>query len=152
MGFEVVEAGQFRSAGLAEGECSLGKGGALVVRADDLQAVGITNYAVVLCEVDSRRIGLRAVRDGEQQSSMACSIVANSKKEDGGRRRIGVARAIKRLNLTPEAVAARDTLHTLRDELLFISLDEVKHVPPNKPFVPPAKPGTPNAGNAAGRK
>lgn len=138
MPFEIVEAGNLNAHALQEGEASIDRRGSLVVRSADLEAVGITNYAIVLADADTRRIGLRAVRDGEQSISLACSVILTGSRNDSRRRRTSVLRAIRRLGLTPEAVAGRYTLNVHRDELLFITLDEVKDVPPVRQITPKA--------------
>jgi|GEM_PF-3659956 len=128
--FEVVEPGQFLcKAGLEEGECALGKNGTLTMRKEDLDLVGIEHFAIVLADPENFRIGLRAVRDGEEQSSVAVSVITRKNKADSLRRKITVARAIKRLSLTPEACAARYTLNTHKDSLLFITVTEAKEIP-----------------------
>ncbi|MGD8450696.1 MAG: hypothetical protein PVJ57_02660 [Phycisphaerae bacterium] len=109
MSFELVESGDFGGGGeaLAEGECSLRKGGKLVAHAADLALVNIGNYAMVMADAGTLRIALRAVRDGEEAKSYACSVVRRANKTDSGRREINVLRALHRLNLTPEAVVGR---------------------------------------------
>ena len=131
MSFEIVTPGAFAQvAPLGEGEASIGKNGTLTARADDLAMVGIERYAIVLADPGSLRIGLRGVRDGEQQQSVACSVITTRKdKSDSGRRRLNVVRAIKRLGLTAEAVCGRYTLNVHKDELLFLTMTEAKDVP-----------------------
>jgi len=132
MPFVIVEPGSFQhSEPLQEGECSISRNATLTARADDLGIVGITNYAIVMADTDTLRLGLRAVRDGEEQKSVACSIIsAGQDKHDSGRRRILVNRALQRLGLTAEAVAGRYTLMSKeKDGLLFVVLSEAKDVP-----------------------
>ncbi len=135
MTFELVEPGLFKPVeGLGEGECSLGKNGTLLLRTEDLGLVGISNYAIVLADPETFRVGLRAVRDGEQQRSVAASVVTRKGRPVAGRRRININRAIKRLGLTVEACCGRYTLSVHKDELLFITLTEAKEIPqPREP-------------------
>jgi hypothetical protein len=141
MPFEIVEPGSFlQIAPLGEGECTLGKHGTLLARTSDLELVGIGKYAILLADKGSFRIGLRAVRDGEQQRSMACAVVTTGKgprRRDAGRRRVNVSRAIIACGLEPEAVAGRYTLQVFRDELLFVTLTEAK--PVERPATPRRK-------------
>lgn len=128
--FEVVEAGSFGPGEpLGEGECSLSRNGTMVLRTEDLELVGIGAYAIVLADCENLRLGLRAVRDGEQQSSVACSVIRRKNSDDTGRRRIQITRALRRLGLTAEAVAGRYSLQVHRDELLFITLAAGKDRP-----------------------
>ncbi|MFH1746180.1 MAG: hypothetical protein ABIG44_03965 [Planctomycetota bacterium] len=124
MSFVIVEPGTFEPvAALAEGEVSLGKRGTLLARVADLELVGIGNYSIILADTSGTlRLALRAVRDGEQDKSVACGVVTRKGGADSGRRRINVARAIKRLSLTPEACAGRYQLNVHHDELLIVNL------------------------------
>ena len=132
MAFEVIEPGKLSFAEpLGEGRCSIGKGGALACRAADLEIVGITHYAIVLADAETTRLALRAVRDGEQQQSVAVSIVScgkGAKRHDSGRRRINVLRALRRLAVTAEAAAGRYDFMVKGDELLIVNLIG-EHVP-----------------------
>ncbi|MBU0617914.1 MAG: hypothetical protein KKI02_09375 [Planctomycetes bacterium] len=131
MSFTVVEPGAFSfTEPLGEGEVSISKNGTLTARAEDLALVGIGNYAIVLVDTGTLRLGLRSVRDGEQQKSVACSVITTGKdRHDSGRRRVTVTRAVKGLGLTIEAVCGRYTLKTHKDELVFIVLTEAKDIP-----------------------
>jgi hypothetical protein len=137
MAFEVIEPGHFIPVKAIEsGECRLRPKGELVLRADDLQAVGIEHFAIVMADPATLRIGLRAVDDGEEQQSMSVTVITRGKsKTDSGRRRISVNRAIKHVGLTPDAVAGSFKLHKRGDGLLTINLtegrDELK--PPGDP-------------------
>ena len=123
--FQVVEAGKFGTvAPLGEGEASLAKNGTLTLHASDLAAVGIKAYAIVLADRGTLRIGLRSVRDGEQQISMAATMVPRKNGADSGRRRVMVTRAVKQLGLDLEACCGRYGLVTHGEELLFITLAE----------------------------
>jgi hypothetical protein len=114
--FEIVEPGSWKAAEpLGEGEVSLGKGGTLLARREDLELVGIKHYAIVLADAGTLRVGLRAVRDGEQQQSVAACIVRCKNGRDSGRRRINVARAARRLGLEPAAIVGRYELHVHGD-------------------------------------
>ncbi len=131
MPFVVVEPGAFCfTEPLGEGEVSISRNGTLTARAEDLALVGISKYAIVLADAGTLRLGLRAVRDGEEQKSRACSVITTGKqKRDSGRRRITVTRALKQLGLKVEDVCGRFTLKMHRDELVYIVLTDAKQTP-----------------------
>jgi len=108
MSFEIVEPGRFAPADpLQEGQCSVSKAGKLTLRSADLDKVGVTHCAVVLADRGNLRIALRAVRDGEQQSSIAVTVIGNHKGKDTGRRSLSATRALGVPGVKPEAAAGR---------------------------------------------
>ena len=127
MAFEVIEAGQFaRADPLPAGEVSISKNGILTAHAEDLTTVGIEHYAIILADKATFRIGLRSVRDGEEQKSMACCVIKRKNGGDTGKRTLNVKRAIRHISLTPEACAARYTLNIHHDEVVFVNLNEAR--------------------------
>lgn len=113
MSFEVVEPGAWsRPEPLEPGRCAISRGAKLTLRSVDLEAAGIgPHFAIVLADAETLRLGLRAAGETERQQSVAISVVTSGKdKRDSGRRIILVSQALKRLALTPEAVAGRYTL------------------------------------------
>jgi hypothetical protein len=135
MSFEIVEAGTFRAVEpLSEGECSVSRNGTMTARAEDLATIGVTNYAIILADPETLRIGLRGVRDGEQMKSVAASMIKRKSGTETGRRRMNISQALKRLNVTAEAIAGRYTLMNHGDEFLFVTLTEAKEIPrPQEP-------------------
>ena len=124
MAFVVIEAGTFAPANpLVEGQTSLGRNGTLLAFAKDLARVAISNYAVLLADPDNNRLGLRAVRKGEEAVALVCSIVTRKDKSDSGRRRLNVTRALKSLGLKPEDCCGRREWIKHRDELLYVVLE-----------------------------
>jgi len=113
LGFEVIPCGRFLPVDPLEvGEISICRTGAATFRAEDLAAVGIDKpWCTVLADPDTFRVAVRARRSGEEQGSVAVSTVTRKGGKDTGRRRISLARAIKRCDLTTEAVAARYNIH-----------------------------------------
>ncbi len=110
MAFEIVEPGSLSTMDpLAEGQVSIAKSGKLTIRKADLDLAGIDHYAMVMADRETFRVGVRAVRgDDERPRSVAVSTVTSGKaKKDSGRRTLNLGRAIKRLDLQPEAVAGR---------------------------------------------
>ncbi len=129
MAFEIVAPGALSNTmnPLAEGQCSIAKGGKLTIRKADLDLAGIEHYAIVLADRETFRIGVRAVRgEDERPRSVAVSIVTSGKgKKDSGRRTLSLTRAIKKVDLRPEAVAGRYELIVrgkTSDAMLIISL------------------------------
>jgi len=114
LGFEVVACGRFAPADPLEvGEISLSRGGTATFRSEDLAAAGIDKpWCTVVADAETFRVAVRARRSGEEQSSVAVSMVTRKGgSKDTGRRRISLARAIKQCDVTTEAVAARYNLH-----------------------------------------
>jgi hypothetical protein len=144
MAFEIVVPGTFNFGGIAAGECSIGKSGTLTARFADLILVGVGNYAIVLVDTSTRRIAVRGPRDGEQANSVSASIIPNAKKQDSGRRKLNISRALRRLGLDASAVAGRYELHRHENEFAFVVLDEVRYPPVAKPYIPPVKSGAAN--------
>lgn len=112
LGFEVVPCGRFLPVDPLEvGEISLSRAGTATFRTEDLAAAGIDKpWCTVLADPGNFRVAVRARRSGEEQGSVAVSTVTR-KGKDTGRRRISLARAIKRCDVTTEAVAARYNLY-----------------------------------------
>ena len=124
MSFVVIKAGTFAPANpLVKGQTSLGRNGTLLAFAEDLARVGITNYGILLADPDNSRLGLRAVREGEEQGSVACSVVMRKGRGDSGRRRVNVGRALKALDLKPEDCCGRREWIPHGNELLYIVLE-----------------------------
>lgn len=112
MAFEVVPPGQLCTAEpLPEGQCSIWRDGTLMFHQSDLDLVGVGAYVVVLADTETWRLGLRAVRDGEQPQSVAVTtVLSKRKRRDTQRRSINVSRALRKLSLDASAVAGRYTL------------------------------------------
>jgi hypothetical protein len=107
---------------LEKGQASISRSGDGTFRVQDLELAGIKNYAVVLADKETLRLAVRAPRDNERLDSVAVGIVRKgAAKVDAGRRRIRLARGIKHLDLTPEAVAGRFDL-LAKDDLLILPL------------------------------
>jgi hypothetical protein len=126
LAFEIVEPGTFNFAEpLAVGQCSISKAGRLSCRAEDVRAVGIGHYAIVMADGQTMRVALRVPRDGEQPKSAALTITTagkGAKKHDAGRRNVLIMRALRRLGVTPEAVAGRYALSQHDGSLLIVCL------------------------------
>jgi len=133
MAFEIVEPGQLCGVDpLPEGMCSIAKSGKLTARQADLDRAGIGAYAIVLADRDTWRIGLRAVRDGEQAKSVAVTTLMTGKKtpHDTGRRSLNAARAVRSLDLEPEAIRGRYSLDLHgqgRQAVLILNLMEARN-------------------------
>jgi hypothetical protein len=113
MGFEVVPCGRFAPVDPLElGEISICRTGTATFRAEDLAAAGIDKpWCTVLADPETFRLAVRKRRSGEEQTSVAVSVVTRKGGKDTGRRRVNFARAIKQCDVTTEAVAARYNLH-----------------------------------------
>lgn len=111
--FEIVPPGKKVGGDpLPEGFGSLSTKGVLTMHEADAAAAGIGKAAVLLADGGTLRIAIRAARDGEAGSAVSVAAVATGKA--GGpvnRRRINLARAIKRIGLDGPAVAGRHKLH-----------------------------------------
>jgi hypothetical protein len=84
-----------------------------------------------MADGQTMRVALRAVRDGEQPKSAALTITTagkGAKKHDAGRRNVLIMRALRRLGVTPEAVAGRYALSQHDGSLLILCLT-ADHVP-----------------------
>jgi hypothetical protein len=123
MGFEIVKPGELASFdAIEEGQVSISRSGDATFRREDLDLVKIGAYAIVLADPETLRLAVRAPRDNERLESVAVGVITKGKeKKDAGRRRIRLTRAIKRLDLTCEAVAGRFDL-LAKDDLIIIPL------------------------------
>ena len=122
-GFKIVTPGEFAAMeGLAEGEVSVDRRGHALFRTDDLQSIGIREYAIVMVDSSGMRIALRAVRDGEQAQSIRVSTVTRSAGiVNEARRKINMQPALRELALEPHAARGRYEMLT-KDDLLIIPL------------------------------
>lgn len=132
MSFEICPPGTFVAPeALQEGEVTLRRDGRLTVRVEDLRLIGAESYVLVLADVATQRIALRAPLPHERPQSVACGVVWAGKKtrRDSLRRTVSVAKALDRLGLTAEAVAGRRQWTTKGekpgDALLILQLTDL---------------------------
>lgn len=120
MAFEVVKRGSFNTRpALAEGWARITKSGVLVIRRDDLRLVGIDQLAVVLLDVDSRRIALQAPNDDHaadaRRVSYSCSKVGS----------VTISSALKSLGLKPAEFGPREIEIMTKGPRLIVALIDV---------------------------
>ncbi len=116
MPLELVEPGLFQlKPKLAEDEASLSKSGELTLRAETWGLVNGGERAAVLIDKELLVLCIRPGREGEKTYPM--HPLLNKKKKPTGKVQANVARAVKRLALTTEAVAGRWPLSVKKDAL-----------------------------------
>ena len=128
MGFVIVEPGRagFDVDPLAEGSVAVRRSGDLIALRDDLSLVSIGDCCTVLADAATKRIALRAPTDDEAANAQAVLVLrrGNKQRDDSGRRRIMLKRALARIGLTPEQAVGRYEL-TTKENLLILNLSEV---------------------------
>ena len=116
---------------LPEGTTSLDRQGQAVFHTSDLELVGISESAVLLCDADAGfRIALRPPGDGEESLSVAVKAVHRKRGvADPRRRRVRLTPAIRELGLAPGPETAGRYELTVKGSTLMLSLAEAREIP-----------------------
>lgn len=117
----MVPAGVFVVAAMPAGQCAIHRNETLVVRADDLKRITKSDKVIVLADAGTRRIGLRGVRDGEGAAAMRITADVTRGKPHPLRRRVRIARALKRIGAAAADVAGRYEL-VEKEGVLIVNL------------------------------
>ncbi len=107
---------------IREGEARLGKDGVLALTAGDLKSVRIDGFAVLLIDVQTRRIALRAPRDSDRLDARKLTPNMARKGHSPSIFRIKIEPAIRALKIKVDI--ARTYRASVKDDLLIIDFNQ----------------------------
>lgn len=126
MSWEVIARGEWKAgAALEESQCAIAKDGTLTFRESLLKSVGIDEFATLLADTATLRIGIRAPREHELARAVRVTVVRGAQKRDTGRRAVRGTRAFHALCLESAACAGRIELAT-KDRILILNLAHIE--------------------------
>jgi hypothetical protein len=126
MSWKVIERGVWRpGVPLEESQVAILRDGSLVFRVELLKSVGIGEFATLMADPDTLRIGLRAPKEHEIPRAVRVTVVRGHENKDTGRRSVRGARAFHALCLDPKVCAGRMEL-AIKEKLLLLNLVNVE--------------------------
>ena len=126
MAWELIPRGEWKSvASLEESQCAIAKDGTLTFRESLLKSVGIDQFAVLLADTATLRIGLRAPKEHELPRAVRVHVVRGAQKRDTGRRSLRGTRAFHAICLESAACAGRIEL-AIKERTLILNLAHIE--------------------------
>ena len=126
MAWKTIEPGQWKATvALEESQVSITKDGQLTFRESLLKSVGIGDFATLMADPDTLRLGLRRPKEHELAGAVRVSVVRGAQKRDTGRRTVRGTRGFHALCLDPQVCVGRLEL-TIKDQTLILNLAHIE--------------------------